>query len=34
MPYLGIFRLQFEKYIVVSEISVFEFALLQNLVQN
>ena len=34
MPYLGIFRLEFEKHIVIFEISVFEFVLLQSLVQN
>ena len=34
MPYFGIFRLEFEKYIVIFEISVLEFVLLQSLVQN
>ena len=31
---LGIFRLEFEKCIVIFEISVLEFVLLQSLVQN
>ena len=30
----GIFRLEFEKDIVIFEISVFEFVLWQSLVQN
>ena len=34
MPYLGIFRLEFEKNIAILEISVLEFVLLQRLVQN
>ena len=34
MPYLGIFGLEFEKNIVIYEISVLEFVLLQSLVQN
>ena len=34
MPYLGIFRLEFEKNIDIFEISVLEFVLLQRLVQN
>ena len=34
MPYFGIFQLEFEKYIVIFEISVLEFVLLQSLVQN
>ena len=34
MSYLGIFRLKFEKNIVIFEINVLEFVLLQNLVQN
>ena len=34
MPYLGIFGLEFEKNIVTFEISVFEFVLLQILVQK
>ena len=34
MSYLGIFGLKFEKNIVIFEINVLEFVLLQNLVQN
>ena len=34
MPYLDIFRLEFEKNIAIFEISVLEFVLLQRLVQN
>ena len=34
MPYLGIFRVEFEKNIVIFEISVLAFVLLQTLVQN
>ena len=34
MPYLGIFQLEFEKNIVIFEISVVEFVLLQSLLQS
>ena len=34
MPYLGIFGLEFKKSIVIFEISVPEFILMQSLVQN
>ena len=34
MPYLGIFGLEFEKNIVIFEISVVEFVLLQSLLQS
>ena len=34
MPYLGIFGLEFEKNMVIFEITVLEFALLQSLVQK
>ena len=34
MPYLGIFGLEFEKIIVIIEISTLEFVLLQNFVKK
>ena len=34
MPYLGIFQLEFEKNIVIFEISGVEFVLLQSLLQS